>query len=226
MSRFSKYLVIACCAISIGANADQGLAKGKFLVATDEVRGAYFAKTVILLLHYDGQGAQGLVINRRINAELMELFPGRDSLAGYSGTLYWGGPVQTSTMRALLLTDTPPEDAVHVFGTVHLVPFDDSLAASTSDATRLRFFIGYAGWAPGQLEHELFFGGWHVVTATEEIVFTDDEDNIWRTLKPTRTYRAAADTAALTDSADKNLHARQATARSRPAAGIKKGDGL
>lgn len=191
MSRFLKFLALACCAVSFGVSADEDLAMGKLLVATDEVRGPYFAESVVLLLHYDEQGAQGLVINRQMDAELMEVFPESESLAGYSGTLYWGGPVKMSTMRALLRTDTPPRDAVHIFGAVHQVPFDDTLPASTSNSANLRFFVGYAGWMPGQLERELGFGSWHVLSATEEVVFAEDPSMIWHYLSPPREYRAA-----------------------------------
>ena len=44
--------------------ADQRPAKGKLLVATEVVRGEAFAKTVVLLLHYDENGAAGIVVNR------------------------------------------------------------------------------------------------------------------------------------------------------------------
>jgi putative transcriptional regulator len=90
-------------------------------------------------------------------------------------------------------TDTPPEDAVQIFGAVHLVNVDEAMLATASSAAKLRFFAGYAGWGSGQLQHELAFDSWHVLPATEELVFTEDAGDIWRKLLPSREYRAAAD---------------------------------
>lgn len=191
MSQVSKFLVLACFLAASGVRAGDDVATGKLLVATDEVRGAHFAQTVILLLHYDEQGAMGLVINRPMEAAPKELLPDLESLDAYSGALYWGGPVQVSTMRALLRSDEPPEDALHIFDSVHQVPFDETLHHGPSNAAQLRFFVGYAGWAPGQLERELAFDSWHVIPATEDVVFARDPGIIWRYLRPPREYRAA-----------------------------------
>ena len=197
MCRFSKFLVLACCLISTGVSADQVPATGKLLVATDEVRGMHFAETVILLLHYDESGTLGLVVNRPIAAAPIEALPQLEDLADYRGPLYWGGPVRLTTLRALLHTDTPPDDAVQIFDAVHLVTLDETLLEGASNATNLRFFMGYAGWAPGQLERELAFDSWHILPATAELVFADDSSDIWRRLVPPREYRAAAE---MTDS--------------------------
>ncbi len=193
MSRFSKFLALACCFISAGVSADQVPATGMLLVATDEVGGPYFAQTVVLLLHHDETGSLGVVVNRPIDASAIDSMPLHEDLAAYRGSFYWGGPMSQSTVRALLRTDTPPEDAVQIFDAVHLVNVDEALLATASNAAKLRFFAGYAGWAPGQLEHELAFDSWHVLPATKELVFAEDAGDMWRKLLPSREYRAAAD---------------------------------
>jgi len=193
MSNFSRFLAVVCCFVSAGVSADQVPATGKLLVATDEVRGPYFAKTVVLLLHHDETGTLGIVVNRPIEASAIESLLVNEDLTAHRGSFYWGGPLSQSTVRALLRTDTPPEDAVQIFDAVHLVNVDEALLATASDAAELRFFVGYAGWSAGQLEHELAFDSWHILPATEELVFAEDTGDIWRKLLPSREYRAAAD---------------------------------
>ncbi len=193
MSRLLKFLAVACCLVAAAVSADQVPATGKLLVATDEVRGLHFAETVVLLLHYDETGTLGLVVNRPIDAAPIEALPELEDLATYRDTLYWGGPVRLSTLRALLRTDTPPDDAVQIFDAVHLVNINETLLETASNAANLRFFMGYAGWAPGQLERELAFDSWHILPATAELVFADDSSDIWRRLVPPREYRAAAE---------------------------------
>ncbi len=193
MSRFLRFLALACCLVSAGVSADQVPATGKLLVATNEVRGPYFAQTVVLLLHHDETGTLGVVVNRPIDASAIESLQLHEDLAAHRGKFYWGGPLSQSTVRALLRTDTIPEDAVQIFDSVSLVNVDEALLATASSAVKLRFFVGYAGWGPGQLEHELAFDSWHIVAATEELVFAEDAGDIWRKLLPLRQFRAAAD---------------------------------
>ena len=45
--------------------------------------------------------------------------------------------------------------------------------------TALLDAIGYAGWAPGQLDRELEIGSWHVLPASADIVFAEDPGPIW-----------------------------------------------
>jgi hypothetical protein len=59
MNRFPTFLALACCFISAGVNADKAPAAGQLLVATDEVRGPYFAQTVVLLLQHDETAKKG-----------------------------------------------------------------------------------------------------------------------------------------------------------------------
>jgi len=193
VNRFSTFLALAGCFISAGVNADKAPAEGMLLVATDEVRGPYFAQTVVLLLQHDETGTIGLVVNRPIDASAIESLRLHEDLAAYRDSFYWGGPVSQSTVQALLRTDTPPEDAVQIFDTVHLVIMDEALLATASKAAKLRFFVGYAGWSKGQLEHELALNSWYTLPATEELVFAEDTDAIWRKLLSSRQYRAAAD---------------------------------
>ena len=186
-------LALACCVISHGINAEDDLGKGKLLVATEVVQGRAFAESVILLLNYDATGAVGLVVNRPTEALPAQALPELAGIDRYEGTLYWGGPVELFTLRALLYSDAPPDNAVPIFDTVHLAPLDENLLDGASSNANLRFFVGYAGWAPGQLEQELAFGSWHIVAATEALVFADDPGGIWRMLLPPPVRRVSVD---------------------------------
>ncbi len=117
--------------------------------------------------------------------------PDLQGLSDYEGALFWGGPVQLHTLRVLLHTDSPPEESVPILSNVHLGLPTETLVKSGSDTSTMRFYLGYAGWAPGQLELEMAQGSWHVVKATADHVFSDDEGALWRRLSPPKTYRAS-----------------------------------
>jgi len=195
MNRFPTLLALACCTISTGVIAAEFLGKGKLLVATDVVSGGAFEETVILLLNYDANGAAGLVINRPMEASPAQALPEISALDHYDGPLYWGGPVELFTLRALRLSDAPLDNAVRIFDDVYLVPLEDNLLDRAASKANLRFFAGYAGWAAGQLDRELATGSWQILAATEAIVFTDDPGGIWRRLLPPTLLRASTDKA-------------------------------
>ena len=191
MKRIVIWLVFVAWLLPAAAGADQRPAKGKLLVATELVRGEVFAQTVILLLHYDENGAIGIVVNRPTDIEPGELVADVEAFSAYSGTLYWGGPVQMNSLRALLRTDIPPQGAEAIVDSVHLVHIDDELKDIPADLASLRFFIGYAGWGAGQLDREMARGSWHVVPASDEHVFAEDPRTLWKQLTPPREHRAA-----------------------------------
>ncbi len=191
MIRILTWLVCVVWLQPVAADADEAPAQGKLLVATEVVHGELFAKTVVLLLFYDETGAFGLVVNRPTDVEPEELLADEDAIAGYSGTLYWGGPVQMDSLRALLLTDEPPEGAEKIIESVYLVSFEDALEGVPSDPASLRLYLGYAGWAPGQLDNEMARGSWRIVPGSSELVFAKDPGTLWKRMTPPQEQRAA-----------------------------------
>ena len=188
MNKVVTWLAFVLWLLPAGADADQEPAKGKLLVAT-EVVGGVFDQTVVLLLHYDETGAMGIVVNRPTDIELEELLPEVDEISSYSGPLYWGGPVQMNTLQALLRTDTPPKGAKAIVDSVHYVSTRDVLEDAPADGASLRLFIGYAGWAAGQLDFEMERGSWHIVPASDETVFPKEPDTLWKRLAPPQEHR-------------------------------------
>ena len=183
-------VLVACVSYAVGAAEPD---KGRLLVATEVIQGDVFSQTVIVLLHYDDTGAAGLVVNRPTEVGITELFRDGDPMTGYEGTIYWGGPVEMGSLRAMLKTDEPPEGAENVIGSIYFVPLDETTKDILDEAGELRLFLGYAGWAPGQLDRELARGSWLVVPGTEERVFAKDTTGLWKKLAPRVEHRAAVD---------------------------------
>ena len=192
MIRIITWLVAVSWLLPAVVDADPRPAQGKLLVATDLVQGELFANTVILMLHYDDTGAFGLVVNRPTEVKPEELLDDEEGMAGYTGTLFWGGPVHMDSLRALLRSDEPPEGAEKIVASVYLVSFEAALEQGPADPATLRLFIGYAGWAPGQLDYELARGSWRVLPGSDDLVFADQPETLWKRLAPAEEQRAAA----------------------------------
>jgi putative transcriptional regulator len=157
-------------------------ATGRFLVATEQVRGSFFQHSVVLLLSYTADGAIGVVVNRRTDIALEELVQGA---VGGTGALYLGGPVSRNSVLVLLRAGSPPERAVRIAGDLFLTVDPALLLDHTGDpaaARDLRVYTGYAGWGPGQLDAEIARGDWIVASEGADAVFDDTPDELWKKL--------------------------------------------
>ena len=163
------------------------LAQGKFLVADRRLMDPNFRETVVLLIRYGPDGAIGLVINRPVELKLSTVLPDIKELERSKETLYLGGPVEPARVLLLVRSAKPPEASMPVFGDVYLSSSQkvlQGLIKKPVKEERFRIYAGYAGWAPGQLDHEIRRGGWHVTEATEDIVFCDDPETVWKQVLP------------------------------------------
>src|SRR2546421_1215531 len=156
---------------------------GSFLVARHVLRDPNFARTVVLLLAHNEDGAFGLVVNRPSTAE------------GLPFPLFSGGPCPSPGLLMLHghadWVDQSPE--LSGAGGQELVPgvFMGDAASfvrvskpSSDDALRFRVFRGYAGWGGGQLEGELAAGAWALVPVTAELLFDTPVEELWDRLAP------------------------------------------
>ena len=160
-------------------------AKGRFLVAHRGVNDPRFAETVILLIAYSDRGAMGLIINRPTDVRLASALPGMKELHDRPDRLFVGGPVSPSAMLLLIRSATVPEGAEPVFGDVHVSGKLETLRKALGEGGkkhRLRAYAGYAGWGPGQLEHEIARGDWALGPADAATIFDTPSEGIWQKL--------------------------------------------
>jgi len=167
---------------SFNLKKDVPLQQGVFLVAAPELTDPDFVHTVILLVAYGEEGALGLIINRPSGIPLRQVLPDIKENDKVSPTLYSGGPVSRNNLFALFTSDKPLEGAVNALGNIYFSGNRDviiPLFQNGDQKNKIRIYAGYAGWAPGQLEHEIMRGAWITVKASPEMIFSDDPHGIW-----------------------------------------------
>ena len=158
--------------------------RGMFLVAGPRMPDPRFARTVILLLEYDESGALGLVVNRPTEVSLHDALV--TPLPGSADhRVHTGGPVEHRRLIALHRSPEAVGDAQHVFADVYASASFETLRRMLErdgHAVDLRAYLGYAGWAPGQLDSELARGDWIVTPADAESIFDAPPDEVWEDL--------------------------------------------
>lgn len=158
------------------------LAAGKLLVASRNLGDPNFAKTVVLLVHYDAEGVVGLVINRRTEIPISRVLEGLKAAQERSDPVYVGGPVETPAVFALLQSPAKVQGAEHIVGKVYLIStkplFEQTLSARPSPKV-FHVYLGYAGWNQDQLRMEMELGSWFVFPGDAKTVFDSDPDLLW-----------------------------------------------
>lgn len=158
------------------------LGAGKLLVASRELGDPIFAKTVILLVHYDSKGVLGLVLNRRTQVPLSRVLDSLTAAKNISDPVYLGGPVELPSVFALFQSPAKLEGAEHVFAGVYLISEKTLLEHTISTRPEPRVFhvyLGYAGWSAEQLHNEVEAGAWFIFPADAATVFNADPDSMW-----------------------------------------------
>lgn len=178
----ARLLLLAALLLAPAHAASPPPASGMFLVADAALQGP-FRESVVLLLRHDRGGSVGLIVNRPSDIPVARLRPDLPELSGQPGSVFLGGPVSPEATLALVRGGAPPRSTpvlpgVHVTGGAELA---EHLASGAGGAFRL--YLGYAGWAPGQLEAEIARGGWQLLPADAAAVFDGDPRTLWRALR-------------------------------------------
>ena len=148
-----------------------------FLIAMPNMADPYFANSLTYICEHNEQGALGVVVNRPIDMTIGALFEQidielttehlRDKL------VFFGGPVQMDRGFVLHQPVGDWHSTLAVNNTIGLTTSKDILLAVArgEGPSNMIVTLGYAGWEPGQLEHELSQNAWLSVQASAQVIF-------------------------------------------------------
>ena len=171
--------------VSARQAADSEPGPGKFLVAKRSLGDPNFAQTVVYLVAHGDAGSLGLIVNRASDVSLSEAAPDFPKQQADAYSLFFGGPVGIPMILVLGRGESVVDDMMHVADGVHISserPVMEAALAAAASPDNLRFYVGYAGWAAGQLRFELERDSWHVVNAGPDAVFSADSASLWRSM--------------------------------------------
>jgi putative AlgH/UPF0301 family transcriptional regulator len=181
MNRALLALLFAATALS-QTKSTNDLGAAKLLVASRDLADPNFVKTVILLVHDDGDKVLGLILNRRTDVQLSAALPALKAAKGRADRMYSGGPVDATNVFAMLESPAKVEGAPRVFDDVYLIltrALLEQNIAARRDAGVFHIYLGYAGWTGDQLKREVELGAWFVFPADAATVFDTDPDTLW-----------------------------------------------
>ena len=183
--RHSLRILLPLLVLLIG-NASGGIADeagrerfaGKLLVADTSMKDPRFARSVIYLVRHDAKGAFGLIINKPLAklplADMLRQLDVEGSETEAELDLYFGGPVQGELGFVLHSRDFAAAKATMIVQDGYAVSDVRQVLRAISEQKgpeKALFAVGYAGWAPDQLDAELERGDWNVIDADDALVF-------------------------------------------------------
>lgn len=144
-------------------------------MASERLGDPNFARTVVLMVAHDEDGALGVVLNRPLPLTLHALAEGISAdPPAREGMLFRGGPCETSVLA--VFDDLAADGGTPVLPGVRFTAEPGLIRRLLTHAEgRARFFAGYAGWSAGQLESELDERAWLLLPARPEHVFAKPE---------------------------------------------------
>jgi putative transcriptional regulator len=153
------------------------------ITARAELPDDNFADSTVLVLNNLGPAPVGVIVNRPTKFRVAELFPDLEKhLAQVHDRIYFGGPVELTSVWFLLRASKAPRNAVKAFDDVYISASRElllHLLGRDKPMDGLRIFIGHSGWAPGQLEAEISRGDWALGRANPDAIFKGKSDHPW-----------------------------------------------
>jgi len=152
-----------------------------FLVSEPFLPDPNFKRTVVILTEHDEDGSIGFVLNRKTNLLLNDVL---EDFPEFPVPLYLGGPVEQNTLHYI------HNSKFNIPGSKEVVPglrwggdFEivrELIENHVLQPDDIRFFIGYSGWSPEQLQAELDDKAWILAQANKQLILTDEEEDLWR----------------------------------------------
>ena len=155
---------------------------GSLLISEPFMLDPNFKRSVVLLTELESSGAIGFVLNQKSNLMLSDLI---SDLKWADFPVFIGGPVEKDSLHFVhrcydrLKSGAQIKDDLYWGGN-----FQDLKILIENNEIKhdeIKFFIGYSGWSPGQLDVEMEENSWMASNSFDmEVVFVEDEENLWR----------------------------------------------
>lgn len=165
------------------------LVRGSLLVSQPGLADPNFRSTVVLVTEHNSEGAFGLVLNRRGQHRVADLWESlTDQRSEVESQAFVGGPVQPAAVfllhrrEDLAPGEKPVIPGLFLGSSIDLLRglLESSAERSAREPDDFRVYCGYSGWGPGQLDGELRAGGWLIQSATAEFIFETKPDLLWQ----------------------------------------------
>ncbi len=175
-----RALLVCLFALAAGLAQAQGAARPLVLAAAPGLEGPYRHATLVAVPV--GNVHIGFIVNRALDIRLSALFPDHAPAAKVIDPVHFGGPEMADAIFAVV-RGNPGEGSLPLFGGLYLAASAEAIDRVIGQTpNHARYFAGFVGWDPGELEKEIEAGYWHVGDADAALFFQPDTTRLWEEL--------------------------------------------
>jgi putative transcriptional regulator len=154
--------------------------KGSLLISEPFLADLNFWRSVVLLAEFTELGSVGFILNKPAHLSTDDTIPG---MLNHDFPIYYGGPIDPHSLHFVhnlgLKIPNSIEIIPGIFWGGDINAINDLMERGEAAADNFKFFLGYSGWEPSQIEEEMEEKTWWITSATEELIFDNDLDNMW-----------------------------------------------
>ena len=169
--------------IDLEFTSDLKPAKGRLLISEPFMDDTYFGRSVVYLCDYNNEGAFGFVLNKYLDVEFQSM---SSKLPPFDTRVSLGGPVNKENLFFIHRLNHLPGSVSVADGIFAGGDFDlllDMMRNEEVGQQHVKFFLGYSGWSPGQLDGEIEGRSWIVSPApSPELILDSTNENLWELL--------------------------------------------
>lgn len=156
--------------------------KGKLLIAEPSIIGdVSFTRSVVILAEHNKDGTIGFILNKPLNFTITELIPKIKK----PYTIFNGGPVEQDNLYFIHKIPQYLNNSIEIADGIYWGgDFEAVVSLINNDLIQqddIKFFLGYSGWKPKQLEQELSENSWIIVENNEQSnIIEKSSTSFWR----------------------------------------------
>ncbi len=152
---------------------------GTLLISAPLLKDKYFERSVVLLTHHSPEESVGYILNQQHPKSMSQLL---QTYLPIDFPIYIGGPVSPDSLHVIhhiphLLQGQLFHSDLYWNGDV--LNAIELLKNGILPANSCKFFFGYSGWSPGQLEAEIDMFTWLVSNPTSAHIMENNIHDLW-----------------------------------------------
>ena len=157
--------------------------RGKLLISEPTLADSYFKRAVVLLTEHNDSGTVGFILNKRVEMRLNEAI---EEFKEFNFPLYFGGPVKRDNLFYVHTLGNLIEGSMAIseglFWGGNFETLKDLILEGRATDKEVKFFLGYSGWEPKQLQREMEEHSWFVSNSNKSLIMQDSDKEMWRQL--------------------------------------------
>jgi len=160
---------------------DQNPAGGRILVSQPSLTDRFFSRSVVMLAEHGPDGSFGFIVNKPARIKLSKVTA---EFGSFDTDLYLGGPVHVNNLFYVHSKGDIIKGSLKIIEGVFWGGDMDEIRKLISSGKLtekdIRFYAGYSGWQPKQLDNEMKENSWIVLDGLNRYVFGSRPTNLWK----------------------------------------------